>query len=80
MKNWFVEKLIKQELENVCEKMKKHTKDDKILNEKQVKKLENKLNRHMEFWSGILKPGEKNKQLRRVKGTLITKDNQIPVL
>ena len=60
--------------------MDKHTKDDKVLNEKEVKKLENKLNRHMEFWVSILKPGENNKQVRRIKSNLITKDNQTPVL
>ena len=67
-------------LENISNKMDKHIKDDKVLNEKEVKKLENKLNRHMEFWVRILKPGENNNQLRRVKSNLITKDNQIPIL
>ena len=34
----------------------------------------------MGFWVRILKPGETQNQLRRVKSNLITKDNQIPIL
>ena len=60
--------------------MDNHIKDDKIINETEARKLENKLNKHMQFWVGILKPGENNNQLRRVKSNLITKDNQIPIL
>ena len=48
--------------------MEKHICDDKIINEKQVKALENRLNNHMEYWA------------KRVKGNLVTMDNQIPVL
>ena len=67
-------------LENLSKKMDKHIEEDKILNEKEVKRLENKLNKHMAFWVGILKPGENVKQMRRVKSNLITRDGQIPVL
>ena len=67
-------------LENMSKKMDKHIKDDKVLNEKEVKKLENKLNRHMTFWVSILKPGENSNQVRRVKSNLVTKDSQIPIL
>ena len=67
-------------LENLSKKMDKHIGEDKVLNENEVKRLENKLNRHMTFWVGILKPGENVKQMRRVKSNLITKDGQIPVL
>ena len=42
--------------------MEKHIKDDKVVTEKQVKTLENKLNRHMDFWSKFLNPGEAFKQ------------------
>ena len=73
-------KLTLDTLENVSKKMDKHINNDKVLNEKEVRKLENKLNRHMEFWVSILKPGENQNQLRRVKSNLITKDNQIPLL
>ena len=66
-------------LENMSKKMDKHIKDDKVLNEKEVKKLENKLNRHMTFWVSILKPGENSNQVRWVKSNLITKDSQIPI-
>ena len=37
-------------LENISKKMDKHNKDDKVLNEKEVQNLKNKLNRHMTFW------------------------------
>ena len=60
--------------------MDKHISNDKIINEKEVKKIENNVNRHMEFWVNILKPGERVNQIKRVKSNLITKDNQIPVL
>ena len=43
-------------LENMSRKMDKHISNDKIINEKEVKKIENNLNRHMEFWVNILKP------------------------
>ena len=73
-------KLTLDTLENMSNKMEKHIKDDKVVNEKEIKTLENRLNRHMEFWIGILKPGEKVKQERTVKSNLITKDSQIPIL
>ena len=73
-------KLTLDTLENISKKMDKHIKEDKTLNEKEIRKLENNLNRHMEFWVNILKPGENNKNLRRIKSNLITKDNQIPIL
>ena len=73
-------KLTLDTVDNLSKKMDKHVKDDKVLSDKEVKKIENKLNRHMESWVGILKPGEQNKQIRRVKSNLITKDNQIPIL
>ena len=65
----------------MSKKMDKHVKDDKILMEiKEARKLENKVNRHTEFWSQMLKPGENNKQFKRVKSNLITKDSQKPIL
>ena len=67
-------------LENVKKKMDKHIKNDKVVSEIEVRKLENKLNRHMEFWVKILKTGENSKQDRRVKSNLVTKDSQIPIL
>ena len=42
--------------------------------------MEKKLNRHMEYWSRILNPGQKQNQSRRVKSNFVTKDNQIPIL
>ena len=67
-------------LKNMTDKMDKHVKDDKILSVKEAKRLENKLNRHMDFWSKFLKAGEKNKQMRKVKSNLVTKDSQFPIL
>ena len=67
-------------LDNVTEKMKKHIKDDKVVNAKEVKAIENKLNRHMDLWTKMLKPGENFNQTRRVKSNLKTKDSQIPIL
>ena len=55
-------KLTLDTLENIRNKMDKHIKEDKILNDKEARKVENKVNRHMQFWSKILKPGEKFKQ------------------
>ena len=60
--------------------MNKHIKDDKVISEKEFKRLEYKLNRPTVFWSKILKPGDNIKQMRRVKSNLVTKDNQIPIL
>ena len=73
-------KLTLDTLENVTKKMEKHVKDDKVIDVKKVKTLENRLNSHMEWWVRILQPGKHNNQTRRVKSNLITKDNQIPVL
>ena len=41
-------KLTLDTLENISRKMDKHIKDDKVINEKEFKKLENNLNRHMD--------------------------------
>ena len=67
-------------LKNMSEKMEKHIEEDKILSEKEVTKIENFINKHMDFWSRFLNVGEYNKQTKRVKSNLIIKDNQIPVL
>ena len=42
-------------LQNVVEKMEKHIKDDKVINEKKVRGLENKLNGYMGSWSTFIK-------------------------
>ena len=73
-------KLTLDTLENVKKKMDKHIKDDKVISEIEVRKLENQLNRHMDFWVKILKTRENSKQVRRVKSNLVTKDSQIPIL
>ena len=73
-------KLTLDTVDNVVKKMDKHIQNDKIINEKQVRALENRLNSHTEWWIKILQPGKDNFQMKRVKGNLVTKDNQIPVL
>ena len=55
-------------LDNISKKMDKHIKDDKVMNEKEIKSLENKLNRHMEFWVRILKANEKSQKQSYYKG------------
>ena len=67
-------------VDNIAKKMEKHIQDDKIINEKKVKALENRLNNHMASWIRILQPGKHTNQTKRIKGNLITKDNQIPIL
>ena len=67
-------------LENISEKMDKHIKEDKVITEKEVKTIENKLNRHMDGWIQFIKPGENINQTGRIKGNWKTIDNQIPIL
>ena len=69
-------KLTLDTIDNNSKKMKKHIRNDKSLNENAIRKSEGHVNTHIQFWSNILKPGENNKQLKRVKGSLIMKDNQ----
>ena len=67
-------------LENISEKMDKHIKEDKVITEKEVKTIENKLNRHMDGWIQFIKRGENINQTGRIKGNWKTIDNQIPIL
>jgi len=60
--------------------MTKHIKDDKIVTETEIKKLEKDVNKHAEFWVKITKAGEKTGQIKRIKSNLITIENQIPIL
>ena len=60
--------------------MDKHIKNDKVISEKEVRKIESKLNRHMESWVKNLQPGESINQSKRIKSNLITKDSQVPIL
>ena len=66
--------------ENFTKKMEKHIENDKIIDEKEVKTIENKLNKHTEHFLNITKAGENTNQTKRIKGNLKTVDNQIPVL
>ena len=56
-------------LENMSRKMEKHINEEKIINEKEIKKVENNLNRHMEFWIPILKQVKKSIKLKELKAT-----------
>ena len=63
-------KLTLDTVENVAKKMEKHIQDDKIINEKKVKTLENRLNNHMDWWIKILQPGKHTFQLKESRVTL----------
>ena len=60
--------------------MHKHIKNDEVVNEKRVRKVENKLNKHANFWVEITNAGEATGQTKRIKGNMKTKDNPIPIL
>ena len=49
-------KLTLDTLENISKKMNKHIKDDKVLGDKEFRRLESTVNRHMVFWVKMLKP------------------------
>ena len=67
-------------VQNYSEKMVKHIKDDKTVSAKGLKKIENNLNNHAEYWSRMTNAGERTGQQKRIKGNVKTKDNQIPIL
>ena len=67
-------------IENYSEKMKKHIKDDKIVSSKNLKRMENNLNKHSDYWVKITQAGKNTGQTKRIKGNIKTKDNQIPIL
>ena len=63
---------------NLENKMAKHIENDKVIKERQLKTIENKLNKQTGYF--LNNAGENTNQVRRVKGNLITIDNQIPIL
>ena len=73
-------KLALDTVQNYTEKMGKHIKDDKIVSSKELIKIENDLNKQADFWSKMTRAGEKTNQMKRIKGNVKTKDNQIPIL
>ena len=60
--------------------MRKHINDDKTITAKDIKKIENNLNKQADYWMKITQAGEKTNQEKRIKSNVITKDNQIPIL
>ena len=44
-------KLALDTVQNYSEKIEKHIKDDKIVSPKSLRKIENELNKHADFWS-----------------------------
>ena len=60
--------------------MQKHLTDDRIVDDKAVTKLENKLNAHTNSWIEIFQIGDKIGQKSRTKSNLITEKNPIPIL
>ena len=73
-------KLALDTVQNYSEKIEKHIKDDKIVSPKSLRKIENELNKHADFWSRMTQAGEKTGQVKRIRRNVITKDNQIPIL
>ena len=73
-------KLALDTVENYSNKMEKHIKNDKTVSAKELKKIENDLNNHADYWSRMTKAGEKTGQQKRIKGNVKTIDNQIPIL
>ena len=67
-------------VQNYTEKMKKHIKDDTIISSKDLKKIENYLNKQADYWSRMTQAGDKTGQMKRIKGNVKTIDNQIPIL
>ena len=66
--------------ESLAKKMEKHIKDDKVIDEKEVKTIENKLNKQTDSFLTMVNAGEKTNQMKRIKFNLKTVDNQIPLL
>ena len=60
--------------------MEKHIKNDRIVDAKEVRAIERKLNKQTEQFLNITKTGKNTNQVSRIKGDLKTVDNQIPVL
>ena len=65
-------KLAIDTIENYSEKLKKHIKNDKIVESKMVKKIEKNLNKHADYWVRITQAGGNTGQTRRIKGNVKT--------
>ena len=57
-----------------------HVKDDKVITEKEVKTIENKLNKKVDGFLKMTNAGQATGQTKRIKSNTKTKDNQIPVV
>ena len=65
-------KLALDTVENYSEKMRKHINDDKTITAKDIKKIENDLNKQADYWMTITKAGENTNQARRIKSNIKT--------
>ena len=66
--------------ENLVNKMEKHIKDDRVIDAKEVRTIEQKLNKQTDNFRNITNTGEHTNQTSRMKSNFKTVDNQIPVL
>ena len=73
-------KLVVDSVKNYSDKMMKNIANDEIITEEKVKKIENKLNEHVDFWMKMTNAGENTKQAGRVKSNLKSQEGQLPVL
>ena len=60
--------------------MQKHIIEDKVIDDREKRKIENRLNRETSDWLKILRAGENVGQANRTKFNLVTKENPVPVL
>lgn len=67
-------------VENYAKKMMKHIENDEIILEKKVRKIENKLNEHVDDWMDMTNAGEHTKQNGRIKSNMKSKEGQLPAL
>ena len=73
-------KFVMDSVENMKKKMKVHIENDKVINHKEVTKIENKLNNETRTWVKMMNISEKFKQKQRTMTNLVTTKNPIPIL
>ena len=67
-------------LSNYEQKMKTHLANDTIVNHKEIRKIEHKINVETKAWLEILSVGKDCGQERRSKSNLVSTQNSLPVL
>ena len=73
-------KFVLDSLENLENKMKKHTEKHRKIGRKQFKKIQNSINNHTRHWLQFLNTGRDVKQTKRTCMNLINDDNPLPLL